>query len=95
MPTIIDSLIVKLGLDASNYKKGREQAERETGETTRKVKGASEDISKSLLEVGRNIAGLFLGFEAASGFTKFLGNLNAGEASLGRTAKTAGLSRTK
>lgn len=89
--TVIDSLIVLLGLDASNYKKGRETAEKETGETARKSKEAADQITKSLTEVGRSIAGLFLGFESVSGFTKFLGNLNTGEAALGRTAANIGM----
>ena len=92
MATVIDSLVVLLGLDASNYKKGREQAEKETQETARKSKSAANDITKSLTEVGRTIAGLFLGFESATGFAKFLGNLNAGEAALGRTAANIGMS---
>lgn len=90
--TVIDSLVVLLGLDASNYKKGRETAEKETSETARKAKAGADDITKSLTEVGRTIAGLFLGFETATGFAKWLGNLNAGEAALGRTAQNIGMS---
>lgn len=90
--TVIDSLVVLLGLDASGYKKGRETAEKETQETARKSKLAADDITKSLTEVGRTIAGLFLGFETATGFAKWLGSLNAGEAALGRTAANIGMS---
>lgn len=90
--TVIDSLVVLLGLDASNFKKGRETAEKETQETARKSKLAADDITKSLAEVGRTIAGLFLGFESATGFAKWLGSLNAGEAALGRTAANIGMS---
>ena len=92
MATVIDSLVVLLGLDASNYKKGREQAQKETGETARKVQAAADDISKSLLDVGKSVATLFLGFETASGFGKWLANLNSGEAALGRTAANIGMS---
>ncbi len=91
MATIIDSLVVLLGLDASNYKKGREQAEKETKETARVAKGSADEITKSLAEVGKTIAGLFLGFESATGFAKFLGNVNASEAALGRTAANIGM----
>ena len=89
--TVIDSLVVLLGLDASNYKKGRETAEKETSETARKAKESADAITKSLTEVGRTIAGLFLGFETASGFGKFLRGLNSGEAALGRVATNIGL----
>jgi len=90
--TVIDSLVVLLGLDASNYKKGRETAQKETAETARKAKGSADDITKSLTEVGRTIAGLFLGFETATGFAKWLGALNSGEAALGRTSANIGMS---
>jgi hypothetical protein len=90
--TVIDSLVVLLGLDASNYKKGRETAEKETSETARKAKESADAITKSLTEVGRTIAGLFLGFESASGFGKWLRGLNSGEAALGRVATNIGLS---
>jgi hypothetical protein len=89
--TVIDSLVVLLGLDASNYKKGRETAEKETKETARVTRQSADAITKSLTEVGRTVAALFLGFESVSGFTKFLGELNQGEADLGRTAATLGI----
>ena len=92
MATVIDSLVVLLGLDASNYKKGRETAEKETKETARQSKAAADDITKSLTEVGRTVAGLFLGFESATGFVKWLGGLNASEAALGRQAQRLNLS---
>ncbi len=92
MATVIDSLVVLLGLDASNYKKGRETAEKETAETARKAQASADAITKSLTEVGRTVASLFLGFESASGLTKWLGGLNAGEAQLGRTAANIGMS---
>lgn len=92
MATVIDSLLVTLGLDTSNWTKGRQVAAKETEETRRKTKGAADDITKSLLEVGKTIGGLFLGFESISGFTKFLAGLNEGEAALGRTAANIGMS---
>lgn len=91
MATVIDSLVVLLGLDASNYKKGRETAEKETSETARKAQIAADEITKSLVEVGKSVAALFLGFESVSGFSKFLGGLNLSEANLGRTATALGL----
>lgn len=91
MATVIDSLVVLLGLDASNYKKGREQAEKETSETARKAQVNADAITKSLTEVGKTVASLFLGFESVSGFSKFLGGLNKGEADLGRTAAVLGI----
>lgn len=92
MATVIDSLVVLLGLDDANFKKGRERAEKETKDTARHTKSAADDITKSLTEVGRSVAAMFLGFESVSGFAKFLGHLNEGEAALGRTAANVGMS---
>lgn len=90
--SVIDALVVTLGLDAKQWTKGREQADKDVEETRRHTKTAADDISKSLLEVGKTIGGLFLGFETATGFAKFLGNLNVGEAALGRTAANINMS---
>lgn len=89
---IIDALVVTLGLDSKQWTQGREIVDKETEETRRKTKTAADDMSKSLLEVGKTIGALFLGFETATGFAKFLGNLNVGEAALGRTAANINMS---
>lgn len=90
--TIIDQLIVMLGLDTSRFKKGRQQAEKEIKQTKDKVKQSSDDMSKALLGVGRSIAVMFLGFESASGLVRFLANLNDAESKLGLVAKNLGMS---
>lgn len=55
------------------------------------VSKASKEVSQSFKDVGLTIAGLFLGFESATGFVKFLAGLNTGEAQLGRTAVKLGM----
>lgn len=92
MATIIDALLVTFGIDITQYKKGQAEAEKSLTETARKQKKAAEDISESFLEVGRSIATLALGFESATGFAKWLGGINKGEADLGRFARNVGQS---
>lgn len=90
--TIIDSLLVTLGLDSSNYKKGEKEAAKATKATAESLKKSAEQMTKSLLEVGRTVAALFLGFESIKGFTNLLGDVNASTADLGRTAADLGMS---
>lgn len=91
MATIIDALLVTFGIDATQYKKGQQEAGKALEETKRKNKTATEDIGKQFNRLGLDIAAMFLGFEGASGFVKFLGGLNKGEADLGRFARNIGL----
>lgn len=92
MSTIIDALLVTFGVDITQYKKGSQEAEKSLADTARKQKKSADDMSKSFADVGRNIATLFLGFESASGFAKWLGGINKGEADLGRFARNVGQS---
>lgn len=89
--TIIDALLVTFGLDASQYTKAQKEAAKTLLETGRKNKQVTADIGKQFDELGRNVLGMFLGFESATGFVKFLGGLNKGEADLGRFSKNIGL----
>lgn len=115
--TIIDSLMVLLGLNPEGYKKGAEEvgkiddamaAKRKSGgekeAKTEKEAAArrkseakarekeAQQVTKSLEELGRSVAVLFLGFEGVTGLAKWLGGLNEGEAQLGRTSANIGMS---
>lgn len=92
LATIIDALLVTFGIDITGYKKGQQDATKSLTDFQRKQKAASEDLSKGLLDVGRSISTLFLGFESATGLAKWLGGLNKGEADLGRFARNVGQS---
>lgn len=92
MATIIDALLVTFGIDATQYKKGQQEAGKSLEETKRKNKQATTDIGKQFDDLGRSVLTMFLGFEGAVGFVKFLGGLNKGEADLGRFARNIGMS---
>lgn len=98
MPTVIDELIVKLGLDTSKFKEG----ERDTLESLKKTREAGDQFSKSaerqamkvsdafsLVRKGAlGIMGAFVGGEAAS----FVNQMINMDAATGRFAKTIGTS---
>lgn len=89
--TIIDALLVTFGLDATQYTKAQKDAAKSLIETGRKNKQVTADIGKQFDDLGRNVLAMFLGFESATGFVKFLGGLNKGEADLGRFAHNIGM----
>lgn len=90
--TIIDALIVTLGLDAAGFKKGTGEATRQTKYTQDVIKKSSEAMTRSLKDVTRQVAVMFLGFETATGLVSFLARLNQAQASLSRMALNLGLS---
>jgi hypothetical protein len=55
MPTVIDSLVVELGLDAQGYQKGQAEAISALDKTRR----FSEETSKKMVEDGKRAAGFF------------------------------------
>lgn len=99
MPTIIDALVVTLGLDTTNFQKG----EKEVGAGLKKTKEQSSDVAKTMAEEGKK-AGQFFGnikteLMALVGISlsiKGLKDLIIGTANnmatLGRTAPSLGLS---
>ena len=99
MPTIVDALIVELGLDAAKFDKGR----REVDTAFRKTKENAEQIAKDMEQSGKKSAAfftqlkkeaaeLFLVFEAAKGLKNFGEGLKDTILQLGYTAKTLDMS---
>jgi len=98
MPTVIDSLLVVLGLDSSGFEKGRKQ-------TGKGLKDAREDVDKTgktyddfgkktgaaFSKVRNEAVGLFLAFQGASGVKDFIGNMITGDAATGRLAGNLGM----
>jgi hypothetical protein len=91
MATVIDQLIVTLGLDPTKFRKGSEEAERQTKATAETIRKQSEAMTRSLASVARQVAVLFVGFESASGLISFLGRLNMAQAALSRMALNLGI----
>lgn len=90
MATVVDALIVILGLDNSGYMKRAKEAQaqqKKFKDDTRKTTG---DISDGLMKVGKAAALLFLGFESIKGAMQWLGGLNKAQADLGRFSANLG-----
>jgi hypothetical protein len=99
VPTVIDSLIVKLGLDPSNYKKGQKDTDeslkraRESSEKTRKGWEADAKKAAAAFRSFRNeiiaIGTAYLGLSAIKSFTA---NIVTSGAAVGYLAKNVGVS---
>lgn len=105
MATIVDSLIVTLGLDPSDFKKGQKEAadalikgqksaQKSVKETDIAVSKGAKEMGKAITATARQFAVAFLGFSGAAGFTKFMANLNNMARSTKMTATNLGMSAT-
>jgi len=92
--TIIDSLIVALKLDPSEYKKGSKEVADTSKKTTEQVvKGgksieeSSKKAADSISKVTREVLGLYAVFVGARGIKEFIGDLIGADAALGRFSR--------
>lgn len=99
MATVIDSLLIELGLDTSKFdaaqkksveelRKFDEQAQKTAKNTQQGAKNTGDSFAKtrdSLLALGVALVGF-------KGFTQFVGNMTTGNAALGRNANLLSMS---
>lgn len=90
--TVIDALIVRLGLDPTSYKKGVADASRSQKAFKENTKKSGAEITDSLKAVTRQVAAMVLGFESLKGAIGFLAGINSADAALGRFAANTGTS---
>lgn len=88
--TVIDSLLVVLGLDATPYKKGEADAEKSQKRLRDSTKKTSDEMSGAIKGVARQVGLLVLGFESVRGALSFLTDINNTDAALGRLATNTG-----
>lgn len=97
MATVIDSLIVSLGLDPSAFTKGqkeaaasiaktREQAQKHGAGIEKSMDGAAEAVDR----LARNALKLFAIFTAGRAIKDFVADVTSADAALGRLAKSVG-----
>ncbi len=77
-------------VNKKNDKEERERARLEKQNTLDRKK-RTDDLTGTVGNLGRSLAAAFLGFESLSGAAKYFGELNAGQAALGRTATRIGV----
>jgi hypothetical protein len=99
MPTIIDSLLVTLGLDDSNFTQGQKKASADLKRTKEDANSAAKQISASGKQAAefftklRNEAiGLFSVFMGARGVKDFVQSITQGDAAVGRLAHNLDIS---
>ena len=97
MPTVVDALVVQLGLDATQFRRGqRETIEsfRKTREgTVKEAKGieqAAESAAESIARLGRNALRLFAIFTAGKSLGQFAADIARSDAAMGRLTKSIG-----
>lgn len=90
--TIIDSLLVTLGLDPRPYKKQQTQFESDQRKFRDGTKKNANEISDALRNVGLEAAKLFIGFTSVKDGIKYLAGLNVATATLGRFSTNLGQS---
>lgn len=92
MPTIVDALVVTLGLDAGPYRRASREAQRDQNALRDNTKKTSGEMETALKNIGLTVGKLLLGFEGLKGAITYFGNLNVATAELGRFAKNIGMS---
>ena len=99
MATVIDELVVTLGLDASQFKRDTAEAEQNIRRTSEAARKTTEQLETSGKRSGDTIRSLNLGFKeflglfisgaAIAGFEQFIRTIAGGDAAVGRMARNA------
>jgi hypothetical protein len=98
MPTIIDRLVVELGLDPSNFTKGQKQlvadlktTEDQATKTGKEMEARGKQAAQFFGQIRDQVIGLFAAFTAGRGIKSFAERTNAADAAAGRLAKNVGV----
>ncbi|KPA87285.1 hypothetical protein PF66_06195 [Pseudomonas asplenii] len=99
MPTIIDALVVTLGLDPSNYKKGQKEVDEglgrlkeNAGSTAKEMEARGKQAAAFVSSIKSELIGLFAVVTAGKGLTSFISDSISGTAALGRFAANLNMS---
>lgn len=97
MATVIDSLIVELGLDPAQFTKGQKTAaeafaktKEEAVKSGKGIEEASEKAAQSLAKVARQALELYAIFLGGRGIAQFIADITAGDSALGRFSASMG-----
>jgi hypothetical protein len=94
MPTVVDSLIVTLGLDPTQFNKGQKEAataflktRQEAEKSGKLIEASAKKTADAITKVTREVLGLYAVFLGARGFKEFVAQLNTADAALGRFSR--------
>lgn len=99
MANIIDELVVTLGLDSSNYKKGQKEVDEglgklkeNAGSTAKEMELRGKQAAVFVSSIKSELIGLFAVVTAGKGLTSFISDSISGTAALGRFAANLNMS---
>jgi muramidase (phage lysozyme) len=99
MATIIDSLAIELGMDATSFEKGMKDVlagmkkTSDTADRTAKdLEASGKKAAQFFGEIKRQVVGLFAVFTAGKGLSSFVTDIVSSDAAVGRLAKNIGVS---
>ena len=87
---VVDSLVVTLGLDASNFKKGQKDATKAWADTKTSIKADSAAMSSAIASVAKEFIGLFFAVRGIEDVIHGFSELNTTLSALGYTARQLG-----
>ena len=93
MPTIVDALVVTLGLDPAGFVKGQKDAAQSFKKTQdeatavgKQIENSGKQAAEFFSALRKEVIGLFAAFTAGKGLKEFIADITAGDAALGRMA---------
>ena len=99
MATVIDELVLRLGLDASQFTRGQEEFQRnlrkvqdETGTRGKEIEAAGNKMADAFRRVRNEVFALAASVFAIRGLREFAQEIIQNEAAIGRWAKVIGMS---
>jgi hypothetical protein len=99
MSTVIDALVVSLGLDASGFQKGQKDASaamKKTSDdadtTAKNMEARGKQAGEFFGQIKNQVVGLLAVFTAGKGLSSFVSDVVASDAAVGRMAKNIGMS---
>ncbi len=98
MPTIVDELVVKLGLDSKAYKQGATQAEQDINRLrstavvrSREIAAAGDNAAQFFSKLRNEVIGVFAALASVTGLKAFISETTRAEAETGRLAHNIGM----
>ena len=98
MATIIDALVVTLGLDATAFKKGQQDTSSglkkmrdDTTKTGKEVSHQGKQMAESFASIRNQVLGLLAAFTAGQGLKAFVSSVTSSDAATGRLARNIGI----
>jgi hypothetical protein len=102
MATVIDALIVTLGLDPAGFKKGQAEAgasmkktKDEAARTAKDMEARGKQAAQFFSQIKKEVLGLTVAIMGAAGIKNFIEKITVSDAATGRMAKNLGLATTE